>query len=122
MGVCTNKVHKITLQVLEGLGISDFFGSVIGGDSLPTHKPDPAMLFACIKELGATNVLYVGDSEIDAATAVAAKVPFLLFSEGYRKSPVESIPHDDVFPDFNDLPALLNGLTGSPDINVTDSK
>lgn len=113
LGVCTNKVHKITLQVLEGLGISGFFGSVIGGDSLPTHKPDPAMLFACMKELGAENVAYVGDSEVDAATAVAANIPFLLFSEGYRKSPVEDIPHDHVFADFAQLPALLKGMADS---------
>lgn len=86
MGVCTNKVHKITLQVLEGLGISNFFGSVIGGDSLPTHKPDPAMMHACIKELGADDVVYVGDSEVDAATAVAAKIPFLLLVRAIEKA------------------------------------
>lgn len=107
LGVCTNKVHHITLQVLRGLNIDTCFGSVIGGDSLPTHKPDPAMLHACIAELAGSDVVYVGDSEVDAATAVAAKIPFVLFSGGYRKSPVEDIPNDAVLHDFRVLPEII---------------
>lgn len=113
LGVCTNKVHHITVQVLDGLGIDGFFGSVIGGDSLPTHKPDPAMLHACIKELDAADVVYVGDSEVDAATALAADIPFVLFSKGYRKSPVEDIPHTKVIDDFNTLTGILDRI-GTP--------
>jgi phosphoglycolate phosphatase len=110
LGVCTNKVHHITMQVLRGLDIDGYFGSVIGGDSLPTHKPDPAMMHACIGELGGGDVVYVGDSEVDAATALAARIPFALFSEGYRKSPVEDIPHDALFSDFSELPDILNKM------------
>lgn len=110
LGVCTNKVHRITLQVLEGLGIDRYFGAVIGGDSLPTHKPDPAMMHACIKELGGSDVVYVGDSEVDSETALAAKIPFILYSEGYRKSPVEKIPHNHLFDNFNKLPYILSNL------------
>ena len=111
LGVCTNKVHHITMQVLQGLGVDMYFGSVIGGDSLPTHKPDPAMMHACIKELGGGDVVYVGDSEVDSATAVAAGIPFVLFAKGYRKSPVEEIPHGAVFNDFSELPAILSDMT-----------
>jgi len=110
MGVCTNKVHHITMQVLRGLEIDGYFGSVIGGDSLPVHKPDPAMMRACIGELGGTDVIYVGDSEVDAATALAAGIPFALFSGGYRKSPVEKIPHDALFDDFSQLPDILGKI------------
>ncbi len=107
MGVCTNKVHAITLQVLEGLRIDGFFGSVIGGDSLPVHKPDPAPLHACIKELGADSVVFVGDSEVDGATAEAAQVTFALYTNGYRKKPVAEIPHDVSFTNFADLAGFL---------------
>ena len=110
MGVCTNKVHGITLQVLEGLKIDKYFGSVVGGDSLPTHKPDPAMMHHCIKELGANEVWYVGDSEVDAATAVAANIKFSLFTNGYRKSPVSEIPHDSRFSTFADLAGFLSAV------------
>lgn len=110
MGVCTNKVHAITVQVLEGLRIDGYFDVVIGGDSLPVHKPDPAPLFACIEALGADQVVFVGDSEVDGATAEAAKVPFALYTNGYRKKPVAEIPHTANFTNFADLAGFLGAV------------
>ena len=108
MGVCTNKVHSITLRVLEGLKIDQYFGSVIGGDSLPTHKPDPAMLHKCIADLGADHAVFVGDSEVDSATAQNAGVRFAFYTNGYRKSPISEIPHDTRFSNFADLAGFLS--------------
>ncbi len=110
LGVCTNKNHALTLPVLDGLGLGGFFGSVIGGDTLPVKKPDPAPLMKCMEELNATDVVYVGDSEVDAATAVAARRPFALFTEGYRKSPVALIPHQVSFSDFGNAAAQIETL------------
>ena len=104
LGVCTNKAYNITLQILKNLNLGEYFDVVIGGDSLPTHKPDPAMLHACVQALGADGVWYVGDSEIDAQTAEAAGIRFALFTEGYRKTPVDMITHDAHFSTFFDLP------------------
>ena len=110
MGVCTNKVHGITLQVLEGLKIDKYFDAVVGGDSLSTRKPDPAMLQHCVKELGAADVWYVGDSEVDSETAVAADIKFSLFTNGYRKSPVNEIAHNTRFSTFADLAGFLSAV------------
>lgn len=110
MGVCTNKVHKITEMVLSGLKIDHFFEAVVGGDSLPTHKPDPAMLHDCAQQLGAENVWYVGDSEVDSETAVAANINFSLFTNGYRKSPAKDIPHTTRFSTFADLAGFLSAV------------
>lgn len=110
MGVCTNKVHGITLQVLNGLKINDYFDAVVGGDSLPTRKPDPAMLLDCAKQLGAEDVWYVGDSEVDSETAVAAEMRFSLFTNGYRKSPVSEIKHTTRFSTFADLAGFLSAV------------
>ncbi len=110
LGVCTNKNLGLTKQVLGDMGIADCFGAVIGGDSLPQKKPDPAPFFACAKQLQVDEIIYVGDSEVDAQTAKAAKVPFALFTEGYRKTPVAAIPHDIGFSDFNQLDGLLAAL------------
>ncbi len=103
--LCTNKPHEATLSALCDTGLSGFFDVVIGGDSLPTRKPNPNMLFAALD--GAARALYVGDSETDAETAQAAGVPFLLFTEGYRKSPVDALPHTAHFSDYDALPALV---------------
>ncbi len=107
LGICTNKPDEPARQILDLLGLSDFFGVVIGGDTLPVKKPDPAPLHQAFAALGEGAMFYVGDSEVDAETAVNAGIPFALFTEGYRKSPVEALPHDLRFADFAALPALL---------------
>lgn len=112
LGVCTNKPAGPTQQVLADFGLDGCFAAVVGGDSLPQRKPDPAPLRRVAELLGVelAAVAYVGDSEVDAATAAAAGVPFLLFTEGYRKSPVEDLPYHSCFDDFARLPELLGKL------------
>lgn len=107
MGVCTNKPEAAARQILAEMDLLPFFASVVGGDRLAVTKPDPAPLHLCGQELGATDVTYVGDSEVDAATAQAAGLPFLLFTEGYRKTAVEALPHRAAFADFAALPGLI---------------
>lgn len=109
LGVCTNKDYDLTVKVLKGLGIAGYFGSVIGGDSLPTRKPDPAPFHACAKLLEASEVVYVGDSEVDAETATAAQVPFFLYTLGYRKAPLKDLKYDGAFDHFDALCALVSG-------------
>ncbi|OYU19619.1 MAG: phosphoglycolate phosphatase [Rhodobacteraceae bacterium PARR1] len=107
LGLCTNKPLRPTLAILTALGWQDHFASVICGDSLPTRKPDPAMLHACVAGVGGGPVLFVGDSEVDAETAHAAGVGFLLFTEGYRKSPVSALNPLASFNGYAGLPALV---------------
>lgn len=97
LGVCTNKPEKPTRDILDHFGINRYFRTVVGGDTLPVHKPDPAPLRHAMQELASTSVLFVGDSEVDCATAQAAGQPFALFTEGYRKSPVQALRSSLVF-------------------------
>ena len=99
LGVCTNKPEGAARHVLHVLSW-DMFEMVVGGDTLPSRKPDPAPLNAVWEGLGKGAMLYVGDSETDAETAVAAGVKFALFTEGYRKNPVEKLPHDFLFSSY----------------------
>ncbi|MBV0912069.1 phosphoglycolate phosphatase [Anianabacter salinae] len=107
LGICTNKPIRPTRVVLRHLGFERFFETVLGGDSLPVHKPDPAPLCAVFEALPQAPEIYVGDSEVDAETARRAGVPFLLFTEGYRKCPVDQMPHAAAFSDFAALPGLV---------------
>lgn len=115
LGVCTNKNYDLAVQILQELAIDGFFGSVIGGDSLPQRKPDPAPLHQCARELAATDIVYVGDSETDADTAVACAVPFAFFTKGYRKLTIPEIPHDLAFDDFTNLPTMLGQMFKTQD-------
>ncbi|WP_299354445.1 phosphoglycolate phosphatase [uncultured Shimia sp.] len=108
MGVCTNKPYKPAINLLHDMGLDGVFDVVIGGDSTPARKPDALPLQETIKALQAEEVLYVGDSEIDASTAQNARVGFALFTEGYRKRAVASIPHAYAFSDFGQLSAIVS--------------
>jgi phosphoglycolate phosphatase len=108
LGICTNKPLLPCKAVLDHLGLGALFDAVVGGDSLPVLKPDPAPLHAAFERLGEGPRLYVGDSETDAETAGRAGVRFLLFTEGYRKSDPSAIPHAARFDRFADLPALID--------------
>jgi phosphoglycolate phosphatase len=104
LGICTNKLHRPCISVLKHLKIDQFFQTVWGGDNPLARKPNPAPLEAAFEDLGTGLRIFVGDSEIDAETAQRAQVPFILFTQGYRKKPVEQIPHDaavDVFADLD---------------------
>ncbi|QFQ86807.1 phosphoglycolate phosphatase [Paracoccus kondratievae] len=111
LGICTNKPLGPTQKVLDHFGIAQLFRVVIGGDSLPQRKPDPAPLRAAFAALGADSEqprgVYVGDSEFDEECARNTGVPFLLFTRGYRKTPVEQMTHQAAFDDFATLPLLV---------------
>ncbi|WP_114965175.1 phosphoglycolate phosphatase [Alkalilacustris brevis] len=111
LGLCTNKPFGPTQAVLAHLKLSGLFGTVVGGDSLPRRKPDPAPLHHALAALGADGgaaAFFVGDSEVDAECAHAAGVPFALFTEGYRKSPAESLRPALAFDDYTALVSWLS--------------
>ncbi|WPY93030.1 HAD-IA family hydrolase [Limimaricola variabilis] len=76
LGLCTNKPQALTLAVLERLGLAPLFDAVRGADVVPARKPDPGHLRAVIEALGVDRAIYVGDTEVDEATALAAGMPF----------------------------------------------
>ena len=112
LGLCTNKSVKPTGVVLDHLGLAQHFDAVIGGDTLALRKPDPAPVRAAVEALGGGPAIYVGDGEADEAAAHAAGLPFVLFTQGYRHTPVEDLAHEAAFSDYADLPALIARLQG----------
>ena len=62
----------------------DFLDIVVGGEDVTRAKPDPEGLLHAITELGVekTDVLYIGDSTVDAETALAAGVDFAGITHG----------------------------------------
>lgn len=110
LGLCTNKPVEPARAILESFGLASLLPVIIGGDSLPVRKPDPAPLLATADALGHGPALYVGDSEVDAEAAERAALPLLLFTEGYRKTPIADLPHVASFDDFADLPGLVGRL------------
>src|SRR5262249_10535208 len=74
LSVLSNKPEDLVRRIVDGLGIASCFLAVLGGDSLPTRKPDPAGVHHLLAAAGVTpsQGLLVGDSPIDRDTAAAA--------------------------------------------------
>jgi phosphoglycolate phosphatase len=96
LGVCTNKVERLSRKLLEELKVDHLFGSVIGGDTLSVMKPDPEPLRAAARKLGAdpAKIIMFGDSETDIRTAQNAGVPVIAVTFGYTSKPVHHFKPD----------------------------
>jgi phosphoglycolate phosphatase len=72
---------------------------VLGGDSLPQRKPDPAPLLHVAEKFGLRpeEVLAIGDSSNDAQAARAAGMPVFLVPYGYNHGePIDQSPSDGI--------------------------
>jgi len=109
MGVCTNKPEVFTSQILEALGLAEYFSSVVGGDTTSTRKPDPQPVLACLGGLVSEPVssLMIGDSVHDVHAAHAAGVTIGVVPWGYRSAPVEELGADFVLSDITALPRMI---------------
>ena len=92
LGVCTNKVEHLSHKLLAELKMADFFGAVVGGDTLPIMKPDPAPYREVAQRLGVDvdRTIMFGDSETDIRTAQNAGVPVVAVTFGYTSQRVET--------------------------------
>lgn len=84
--VITNKPSPFSQQILEGLGIADYFIEVLTGENGIPHKPDPGAIFHLMKKTGTVQeeVLFVGDSLIDIETARNARVEEVMIAQGFN--------------------------------------
>lgn len=97
LALLSNKGEELSRIVLRGLGLDRWFREILGGDSLPTRKPDPAGLRLVAQRLGVApaSLLMVGDTRIDAETARNAGCPFVLVEWGFPRPPgIESLQAD----------------------------
>lgn len=96
MAVVTNKPEALTRGILEALDLARFFPVVIGGDTLPTRKPDPAMLLEALRLLGALDGVLVGDGPADVGAARAARMPMIGVTWGIAVPVGADVLVDDV--------------------------
>lgn len=78
IGIVTTKYHYRIDAILAKFDMNDMVDIIVGGEDVKTPKPDPEGLLFAIEQLQLerTDILYVGDSIVDAETAEAAKVDF----------------------------------------------
>lgn len=93
LSICSNKPQNLCHKVLTELSIDHYFDLVICGGPTRRAKPEPDMLAAVLSHhnADAETCLYIGDSEVDHATAHALNMPFLLVTYGYGAPELERI-------------------------------
>jgi phosphoglycolate phosphatase len=86
MAVVTNKPEGFARTILEHLRIDRYFGTVVGGDTTPSRKPDPAPLRAALDLLGVepADAWMVGDGIQDLRAGRAAGTRTVAALYGFR--------------------------------------
>jgi phosphoglycolate phosphatase len=110
--VCTNKPEGLAETLLQRLGVRNLFGALVGADTLPVRKPDPAPLVEAIRRAGgdARRALLVGDTATDRDTGRAAGVPVALVTFGPEGAGVARLDPEALLERFEDLAGVAARL------------
>lgn len=94
--VVSNKLYRLTVSVLRGLGIEACFDAILGGDSVPQKKPDPGPLNRVLITFGVSpmRAVIVGDSgaDIEAGRKAGVYTCGVTYGLGKKEELVASKP------------------------------
>ena len=109
LALITNKPERFVAPLLDEMGLGGYFRWIIGGDTLPQQKPDPAALLHVLRLAGVEpgQALFVGDSRNDVLAANAAGVLCVALSYGYNHG--RPIAEENPARVIDDLRQLLPG-------------
>lgn len=112
LAICTNKPAALAETLTERLGIRGLFGALVGADTLPVRKPDPAPLLEAIARVGGdpSRALLIGDTQTDRDTGLAAGVPVALVTFGPEGAGVARMTPDALLNHFDDLVTLAQNM------------
>ena len=114
VSICTNKPEGLAVQLMAALGASEAFDALVGADTLPVRKPDPAPLWEAVDRAGGDRgrVCLIGDTLTDRTTAANADVPSVLVTFGPGGGDMAALDPAALLHDFADLPKLVAQLIG----------
>ena len=84
-GVVTNKIMRLTVPLLDSLGLLERAGCIIGGDSVKRPKPAPDSLLRACAQLGLpmSETVYLGDDLRDVQAGQSAAIRCAVAGWGY---------------------------------------
>src|SRR6266403_3105178 len=115
MAVLTNKPQRISVRILNSLGLAKHFRVIYGGNSFESKKPDPFGANRILQELGvdAREALIVGDSEVDVQTARNAGTQAAAVNYGFGMHDRAAYPADIYLERFADLADIVTNHTAA---------
>ena len=110
LALVTNKPIRFVPKILQSFGWQNLFSEVLGGDSLPVKKPDPAPLLHVCEALNVTpaQAVMIGDSRNDILAGQNANMDTLGLSYGYNYG--QDIRELNPTVAFDDFAALVDYL------------
>ncbi|MCM2560843.1 HAD-IA family hydrolase [Lutimaribacter sp. EGI FJ00015] len=114
VGICTNKPEALADTLLRRLGVRDSFAALVGADTLPVRKPDPAPLAEAVSRAGGDmrRACLIGDTDTDRQTARAAGVPSVLVTFGPSGDAVLALKPEAHIGHYDELAGVVAGLFG----------
>jgi phosphoglycolate phosphatase len=109
MAILTNKPARISVRILDELGLKRYFRAIYGGNSFETKKPDPLGANTILREFGVAphEALLIGDSEVDVQTARNAGALVAAVNYGFGAHDRTAHPADIYLDRISDLIELL---------------
>lgn len=107
IGIISTKYRFRIENILKRYNSTELVDIIIGGEDVAVPKPDPQGIFTAIKRLGAlkSDVLYIGDSHIDANAAKNAGVDFAAVTTGTTTAEeFDSYPYVKIMKDLSEIP------------------
>src|SRR6202140_117738 len=94
MAVLSNKPVNPSRDILQALGLGDFFVRIYGGNSFTTKKPDPLGALTILRETGfaADEAMMIGDSSVDVLTGRNAGLWTCGATYGFAPQSLEDVP------------------------------
>lgn len=105
LAVCTNKLERLAVPLIDKLGLKHHFAAIAGGDTFAVRKPDPGHLTATIERAGGDpgRAVMIGDSINDILAARNAGIPSIVVPFGYSDCPVEDLGANHQISHFDEL-------------------
>jgi phosphoglycolate phosphatase len=109
LALCTNKREALTLSLLDQLDLTRRFAAIAGRDTFAVSKPHPDHLRGVVARAGGSlaRAVMIGDSEVDIATAKAARVPVVAVTFGYTQIPVSRLSPNATIDRYDELEAAV---------------
>lgn len=109
MAILSNKPVRPSQDIVQALGMGDYFVRVYGGNSFATKKPDPLGARTLLEETGVSpsEALMIGDSSIDVLTGHSAGMWTCGVTYGFAPHTLEEVPPDVIVERPAELGQLL---------------
>jgi phosphoglycolate phosphatase len=109
MTVLSNKPVNPSRDIVQALGLGDFFVRIYGGNSFTTKKPDPLGVQTILEETGvpASESVMIGDSSVDVLTGRNAGLWTCGVAYGFAPHTLEEVTPDVVVENPRELAEIF---------------